>query len=207
MYLSGYNIGPEAAQNTPSPNPALAPRRPSPANQNIALVFGYPERVGDEVANASVLIGPDGAILLNYRKSHLFGDLDRSMFQAAGTEFPIATLMGQKIGLLICYDIEFPEPARRLALAGADIILIATALMEPYEQVANHVIPARAYENQVYLAYANHSGTATGSTISACRAFAARTAKSSPQPARRGDPLCRPPTPRITLPSAGPTRC
>ena len=66
------------------------------------------------------------------------------------------------LGLLICYDIEFPEPARRLALAGADIILIATALMEPYEQVAKYVIPARAYENQVYVAYANHSGTDDG---------------------------------------------
>jgi len=114
------------------------------------------------VANAAMLIGPDGEILLNYRKTHLFGDLDRGMFKQPGTDFPVAELNGTKIGVLICYDIEFPEPARRLALAGADIILIPTAVMEPYDQVARHVIPARAYENQVYIAYANHSGAENG---------------------------------------------
>lgn len=162
MYLSGYNIGPENAQKHAITAAGLAPAQNIAATQKIALVFGYPELVGESVANSAVLIGPDGAILLNYRKSHLFGDLDREMFKAVGTDFPLATLGGQKIGLLICYDIEFPEPARRLALAGADILLIPTAQMEPYEQVAKFVIPARAYENQVYVAYANHSGADDG---------------------------------------------
>jgi predicted amidohydrolase len=162
MYLSGYNIGPEAAQKHAIPQSGLAPAQTIAQTHKIALVFGYPERVGEHVANAACLIDAGGRILLNYRKSHLYGDLDRAMFKALGSDFPIATLNGQKIGLLICYDIEFPEPARRLALAGADIILIPTAQMEPYNQVAKHVIPARAYENQVYLAYANHSGTDDG---------------------------------------------
>jgi 5-aminopentanamidase len=162
MYLSGYNIGPEAARKFAITSSGLAPAQKIARTHKIALVFGYPELVGDKVANASVLIGPDGEILINYRKTHLFGELDRGMFSALGTEYPIVTLGGQKIGLLICYDIEFPEPARLLALAGADVILISTALMEPYEQVAKYVIPARAYENQVYVAYANHSGTDDG---------------------------------------------
>ncbi len=162
MYLSGYNIGPEAARKQAITAEELAPAREAAKSLRIALVFGYPELVDGKVANAAVLIGPDGEILLNYRKSHLFGELDRGMFQRPGTEFPVAELNGAKIGVLICYDVEFPEPARRLALAGADIILIPTAVMEPYDQVARHVIPARAYENQVYVAYANHSGTENG---------------------------------------------
>jgi predicted amidohydrolase len=162
MYLSGYNIGPENAQKHAITAEGLAPAQAAAKANHIALVFGYPELVGAEVANAAVLIGPDGAILLNYRKSHLFGDLDRAMFKAVGTEFPVAELGGFRIGLLICYDIEFPEPARRLALQGADIILIPTAQMQPYEQVARHVLPARAYENQVYTAYANHAGEDDG---------------------------------------------
>jgi len=162
MFLSGYNIGPENAQKHALATAGLAPAQEIAAAQNIALAFGYPERVGENVANSAVFIGPDGKILLNYRKTHLFGDLDRAMFKVLGTAFPVVTFAGFKIGMLICYDIEFPEPARILALAGADIILIPTAQMQPYEQVARHVLPARAYENQVYTAYANHAGNDDG---------------------------------------------
>jgi predicted amidohydrolase len=162
MYLSGYNIGPENARKLAVNAAGLAPAQEIAKAHNIALVFGYPELVGNSVANAAVLIGNTGEILLNYRKSHLFGDLDRSMFKELGSTFSITDYHGFKIGLLICYDIEFPEPARLLALQGADILLIPTAQMEPYEQVAKYVIPTRAYENQLYVAYANHSGDGDG---------------------------------------------
>ncbi len=162
MYLSGYNIGAEAARSAALVQTGLAPARRIAEANSIALVFGYPELVGEQVANAAALIGPDGTLLLNYRKTHLFGALDRDMFKAIGQEFAVAELHGHKIGLLICYDIEFPEPARALALAGADLLLIPTAQMQPYTQVARHLIPTRAYENQLYIAYANHSGSDDG---------------------------------------------
>jgi len=162
MYLSGYNIGLEAAMAQALSAEGLAPAQAIAREHALALCFGYPEKVGADVANAAVLIGPDGAIVLNYRKTHLFGDLDRAMFKAVGDRFAVAELGGFKVGLLICYDIEFPEPARALALAGAEVLLIPTAQMEPYEAVARHVLPARAYENQVYTAYANHSGAEFG---------------------------------------------
>jgi predicted amidohydrolase len=162
MYLSGYNIGPAAARGLAVPQAGLAPAQRIAETNGIALVFGYPELVGAQVANAAALIGPDGALLLNYRKTHLFGTLDREMFDAVGDQFGLTELYGAKIGLLICYDIEFPEPARSLALAGADILLIPTAQMQPYTQVARLLIPTRAYENQLYVAYANHSGRDDG---------------------------------------------
>jgi predicted amidohydrolase len=162
MYLSGYNIGPEAALAQALPRDSLTPAQTIAKTHGIALVFGYPERVGDQVANAAAMIGPDGVLLLNYRKTHLFGDLDRAMFKSVGDRLPVIEFQGYKIGLLICYDIEFPEPARILALAGADILLIPTAQMQPYTQVAKLLIPTRAYENQLYVAYANHSGADDG---------------------------------------------
>jgi predicted amidohydrolase len=162
MYLSGYNIGVEAALAQALTPESLSPAQSIAKASNIALVFGYPELVGDTVANAAVMIGPDGKILANYRKTHLFGDLDRQMFKSVGDRLSITEFNGYKIGLLICYDIEFPEPARVLALAGADILLIPTAQMEPYTQVAKLLIPTRAYENQLYVAYANHSGSDDG---------------------------------------------
>jgi predicted amidohydrolase len=60
--------------------------------------------------------------------------------------------------VLICYDIEFPEPARRLALAGADLVAVPTSLMAPYDVVARTLVPARAAENQLFVAYANRVG-------------------------------------------------
>lgn len=164
MYLSGYNIGLSNAKKAAitADGQDMARIGKIAETNGIALAFGYPELVGEDVANSAVLIAPTGKVLLNYRKSHLFGATDRGMFAAIGSEFALADLNGFKIGLLICYDIEFPEPARRHALAGADILLVPTAQMEPYEQVARHIIPARAYENQVYVAYANHSGNADG---------------------------------------------
>ena len=159
MYLSGYNIGPETARRLALPQSGLDKARRISEKFGLALVFGYPELVGGQVANSAALIGPDGALLLNYRKTHLFGTLDRAMFSTVGDSFGIAELNGSKIGLLICYDIEFPEPARALALAGADMLFIPTAQMQPYTQVAKLLIPTRAYENQLYIAYANHSGS------------------------------------------------
>lgn len=162
MYLSGYNIGKEAASTQALPRSGLFPAQEIARRNGIALAFGYPERVGQSVANAACLLGPDGALLLNYRKTHLFGALDREMFDCVGGGFGLAEFGGFRIGLLICYDIEFPESARALALSGADILLVPTAQMQPYTQVARHLIPTRAYENQLYLAYANHSGIADG---------------------------------------------
>lgn len=64
-----------------------------------------------------------------------------------------------KIGLLICYDVEFPETIRSVALTGADLILVPTALTGEYPCVPDFIVPARAVENQIFVAYCNHAGT------------------------------------------------
>jgi predicted amidohydrolase len=125
----------------------------------IAILYGYPERTGDgQIYNAVQLIDANGERLCNYRKTHLFGDLDRSMFSAGTDDFPIVELNGWKLGFLICYDLEFPENTRRLALAGAELILVPTANMTPFDFIADVTVRARAYENQCYVAYANYCG-------------------------------------------------
>ena len=160
MYLTGYNIGPEATSRLaePADGPASEEVAAIARNTGMALLYGYPERVGNAVYNAAQLIDRDGRRLANHRKTHLFGELDRSAF-SAGTGAPtLAALDGLRLGILICYDVEFPENVRLLALAGADFIAVPTALMQPYEFIARSLVPARAYENQVYLAYANRCG-------------------------------------------------
>jgi 5-aminopentanamidase len=159
MFLTGYAIGREAAERLaePADGPsAAAAARIATANR-IALAYGYPEHDpgGRGVFNAALLIASDGRPLLNYRKSHLFGGLDRAMFRAGEDPLEPVELGGFRVGMLICYDVEFPENVRRWALAGADLVLVPTALMEPYDFVARSLVAARAYENQLFVAYAN----------------------------------------------------
>lgn len=67
---------------------------------------------------------------------------------------------GLKFGILICYDVEFPENVRRLARAGVDVVLVPTALPASDHDafIARKLVPVRAFENQVFLAYADHCG-------------------------------------------------
>ncbi|EXF92166.1 carbon-nitrogen hydrolase [Pseudomonas fluorescens HK44] len=161
MFLTGYNIGAEAVGAlAEAQDGACAQYIASVAKASgIAIVYGYPERAEDgQIYNAVQLIDSRGERLANYRKTHLFGELDHSMFSVGPDEFPLVELNGWKLGFLICYDLEFPENARRLALAGAELILAPTANMIPYDFIADVTVRSRAFENQCYVAYANYCG-------------------------------------------------
>jgi len=69
---------------------------------------------------------------------------------------------GFRCGILICYDAEFPEAVRALAQAGAELVIAPTALTKQWGVVAERVMPARAFENGVWLIYANHAGEENG---------------------------------------------
>jgi predicted amidohydrolase len=165
MFLSGYNIGGPSARMfaEPADGPLSQSVGELARSHRMAVCYGYPELgPGGEVYNSVALVGPDGAAVTGYRKTHLFGELDRSMFSASDVPPPIAELAGWRVGLLICYDVEFPENCRRLAVAGADLVVVPTANMVPYDIVSRTIVPARAYENQCYVAYANYCGREDG---------------------------------------------
>ncbi|WP_437728035.1 nitrilase-related carbon-nitrogen hydrolase [Sorangium sp. So ce861] len=125
----------------------------------IALVASAPDRGRDgALFIAAHLFDRAGARLATYRKTHLYGPDEAAVFTQGRGELPIAALHGFRIGLLICYDIEFPEAVRGVALAGADLVCAPTALPEPFGVVARTLPPARALESQVFVAYANHCG-------------------------------------------------
>jgi predicted amidohydrolase len=161
MFLTGYAIGREAAAERAEPADGASARRAGEIAQanGMALAYGYPEMDDGSIYNAAVLIDAGGRTLLNYRKAHLFAALDRSMFAAGPGTYETARLGPFNVGLLICYDVEFPEAPRALALAGADLILVPTANMRPYQPVSHLLVPARAYENAIYVAYANRCGS------------------------------------------------
>lgn len=125
----------------------------------MAVVYGYPERASDLVFNSAQLIAPDGTRLANYRKTHLFGCFEQEWFTPGDEPVVQAELDGLRVGLMICYDVEFPENVRAHALAGTDLLVVPTAQMHPFQFVAESVVPVRAFENQLYVAYVNRVGT------------------------------------------------
>ena len=160
-FVTGYNIGPELllALAEPADGAQVRELRTIAAEAGVAILVGYAELEGDAVFNSAVLIERDGAVLLNYRKTHLYGDLDRAAFRPGGELGPVVELDDVRVGVLVCYDIEFPEPVRSLAMAGAQLIAVPTALMDPSGWIAETLVPARAAENQVFVAYCNRVGS------------------------------------------------
>ncbi len=158
MFLSGYNIGDAVFELAePVDGPAFQSAAAIAREAGIALLYGYPERDEDLVYNSAILIDRNGVNLSNYRKTHLYGPEENRLFQK-GNELVITELEGVKLGILICYDVEFPEAVRTLALAGASLVVVPTAIMQPFCRTCQLLVPARAYENQIFVAYANRCG-------------------------------------------------
>lgn len=158
MFVTGYNIGDRLA---PLATADLVDRVADvAAATGVAIMAGLPEPLpGGGIANALVLIDAEGTELLRYRKTHLFSDLDRQLFEPGETLPPTIELHGVRLSVLICYDVEFPETVRAAAVGGADVVIVPTAQMEPYAHIAERLIPVRAWENQVHLVYVNRVGS------------------------------------------------
>ncbi|MFQ5953794.1 MAG: carbon-nitrogen hydrolase family protein [Kiloniellales bacterium] len=162
MYLTGYNIGDSTWQLAqPVTGEAFERTACFARTHRIAVLLGYPEREGDAVYNAAMLVDASGRLAANYRKTHLYGSEEKRLFRP-GESFATADIGGLALGILICYDIEFPEPARLLALGGVRLVAVPTALKPADEDGAAQLIPARARENQVFVAYANRCGNEHG---------------------------------------------
>jgi 5-aminopentanamidase len=162
LFLTGYDIGDEVRHL--ARRDLLGACRGVAVAHQIALVVGYPELAPDgALFNSAAFIDPSGDVLGVHRKTHLFGALDRAYFSEGDQAVSVVEYQGLRVATMICYDVEFPENARLAALAGAHLIAVPTAQMQPFEFVADTLVRARAWENQVYVAYANHDGV-EGST-------------------------------------------
>ncbi|MFD7713270.1 carbon-nitrogen hydrolase family protein [Streptomyces sp. NPDC059785] len=159
MFLTGYAIGDGVARLAEPADGASADAVARiAARHGVAVAYGYPERDGAAVFNSAQLVAADGTRAANYRKTHLYGPFEGEHFRPGDRPVVQAELGGLRVGLLICYDVEFPENVRAHALAGTDLLLVPTAQMHPFQFVAESVVPVRAFENQMYVAYVNRTG-------------------------------------------------
>ena len=111
--------------------------------------------------NSAYIIGKNGKILMKYSKVHTCDFADEKMLES-GIQFSVCDFDGVKIGVMICYDREYPESARILMLSGAEIILVPNdcGSMHPRLQA----LSTRAYENMCGIAMANPNGENAGNS-------------------------------------------
>lgn len=131
---------------------------------DVGIVFGFLETVPEGVANTTCTALP-GEDRRFYRKTHLT-ELGADRFVCPGGAMSeIVEFRELRFGVIICYDIRFPEATRSLALAGADAVLLATNSPVGYEGTYDHAARTRAWENRIWMAVANRVGTEVDATF------------------------------------------
>jgi len=162
--VSGYATGASAArmaacaESVAGEAPGPSPRRLAQLATELDLMVqvGLVERHGDTLYNSAVTFAPGEGVTGVFRKVHLWLD-DVGVFTPGSGFITLPAPVGT-YGPAICYDLEFPESARAIALLGADLMCVSTANYGPYEQQQRVFAQARAAENQMYVAVANQVG-------------------------------------------------
>ena len=164
MFPSGFDFDYIEKCAEPLSGGFMTALRETARDAGVHVVCGsYPEREGEKIYNTAVLLGPDGRIIGKYRKIHLFPLMEENLHLTPGREIPVFETDLGKLGIMICYDIRFPELARALVLLGAEIILVPAEFPYPRLDHWKCLLQARAVENQCYVMAVNRVGT-SGST-------------------------------------------
>lgn len=162
MYLTGYPPTLEVATLAEPVEGESLQRVARVARQHgIHVVVGFPELDASTSAvyNSAAFIDRTGQVVSIYRKTHLFRDEGKHVEPGQGWE--AFEVEGVKYGLLVCFDLEFPEPPRALALEGAEVLLVLSANMVPYAHYHRVFVAARALENHMFVVYCNRAGSSS----------------------------------------------
>ncbi|HDN78866.1 MAG: carbon-nitrogen hydrolase family protein [Chloroflexi bacterium] len=159
LVTTGYECGvrfTELAERVPGHTVNFLAQRAS--EFNVHILFGMPlkEKVESIIYNAAVLIGPDGEVIGDYRKVHLKGE-ERMAFRP-GYRYPVLETGFGLVGIMIGWDLAFPEVARSLTLNGAELLCVLANWEAKAMAEWNTYVMARAYENSIFVAAVNRVG-------------------------------------------------
>jgi predicted amidohydrolase len=159
LITTGYECGvrfTDLAEKIPGHSVNLMTQQAAEFSTHIAFGMVLKEKVESIIYNAAVLVGPDGEIIGDYRKVHPRGE-ERLAFRP-GFRFPVFETGFGMVGLMLGWDMAFPEAARSLALDGAEIMCLCASWERPHMEEWNAFALARAFENSVFVAAANRIG-------------------------------------------------
>jgi predicted amidohydrolase len=159
LATSGYELGvrfTEIAQRVPGPTINLMAQRANEHGVYIAFGLVTKEKVESILYNSAVMVGPDGDLIDVYNKVHLRGE-ERMAFRE-GFKLPVLETEIGAIGLMLGWDLAFPEVARSLALDGAELLCVMANWEADNIDEWRTYLRARAYENTLFIAGANRVG-------------------------------------------------
>ena len=157
LYATGYTPGALLGAE-PRGGPSYSAAAALAREYNISILYTYAESDSGRLYDSAALFNRSGAPLLDYRKVNLAGDGEALVFEPGAALAPVVELDGLRVGVLICFDVFLPEPARVLGLQRADLLLVPTANGYPgnvYNQLTQLVVPTRGLENNAFVVYAN----------------------------------------------------
>jgi len=128
------------------------------ARYKLVIVGSQPEPAGDDRVFNTVHVIDNGTVVAKYRKLHLFSLLGEDKAFKGGDSWCLAETSIGKVGVIICYDLRFPELSRRLALEGARVICVPAQWPKPRQEHWRTLLRARAIENQLYVVSCNACG-------------------------------------------------
>lgn len=159
LVTTGYECGvrfTDLAERIPGPATNIIAEQAKDYNTCIAFGMVEKHRVESVLYNAAVLIDNEGEIAYTYRKAHLKGE-ERLAFRPGFKNLAVETPFGQ-VGLLLGWDLAFPEAARCLTLQGVDLLCVMANWENPNAAEWRAYITARAFENAIFVAAANRLG-------------------------------------------------
>ena len=177
LYVPGYTLSPEMAKKVAEykDGPSISKGCEIALKYNMAILLPYAEKVDQtdgskKYFDSIAVISEKGKLLNSYRKTHLYGQQERDNWSFGRSDYPVYSIFGFPVGVLNCYECEFPELSRILALKGAKLIVGPTAADNyytlpdgkrsnvPYPDISRILIPAYAYANNIFFAYSNRAG-------------------------------------------------
>ena len=157
---TGYLLKAHQFQQVSQPfnGPFIQTLQKTARQRAVHIIAGYCEScsIPGRIFNSSIFIDHQGNILGNVRKVYLWG-AEKSKFRPGGS-YPVFNTIFGKIGILLCYDAEYPEPARILALRGAELVFVPSVWSTGAAHRWNIQLTAHAVFNQMFVAGVNQSG-------------------------------------------------
>ena len=163
LFISGYGSHEKINEYSENHDGEYSKKISSLAKKySTAIIYGYPEIDNNKLFNSAQLFSNDGLSIANHRKKLLPPTAEESKIFTPGKENSIFSIKGIKSAIVICYELEFPELIRELALQGVELIIAPTGQSSLWPAAALFNCRTRAFENGIFVAYANSTGDLNG---------------------------------------------